>query len=373
MISRPIFQALDSLLKLFFNEFGTVSLDPFFKTDLKQRFHLAIASSELGQGIVNTITEFEQFNRSTSRYFTSLVVEKVATKLLQLSRFLDTEVAPKTDSFYSSLLNVMSADELTIQADLYKALARQEFSLHYQPQIEVATGHFLGLESLIRWQHPKLGWISPTHFIPIAEKNGLIINIGYWVLNQACTQYQNWMSQGIAPFKLSVNLSARQLQQPDLVERIRGILQATGMEPSYLELEITESYKFFDLNTAINTLKDLHQLGIKIAIDDFGIGYSSLSFLKNFPIHTLKIDKSFLENLVITSKNWILLQNIIELGHKLNLRIVAEGVENDEQFNILKKMRCDCVQGYLISRPLDLENITRYFHKKQEVFNNFIY
>ncbi|MEB3308787.1 MAG: EAL domain-containing protein [Snowella sp.] len=266
----------------------------------------------------------------------------------------------------------MSADELKIRSDLYEALARQQFSLHYQPQIEVATGHFLGVESLIRWQHPKLGWISPAQFIPIAEQTGLIINIGYWVLTQACTQYQNWMRQGIPPFKLSVNLSARQLQQPDLVERIRQILLATGMEPRYLELEITESYKLFDLNTAIATLKNLHQLGIKIAIDDFGIGYSSLSFLKTFPVNTLKIDKSFLEDLITTSKSWIVLQNIIELGHKLNLKIVAEGVENDEQFNTLKKMKCDCIQGYFISRPLNLEEITQFFHQKQKVFQNAI-
>lgn len=374
MISRPTFQSLDSLIKLLITDFFSIfTFNPLSTQNLKQRFNFAIASYQSGKEGVNAIADLDGKNRSVGRYFTNLVTEKITIKLLKLIKLLDAALTPQTDLAYSSLFNGISADELTLQADLYEALARQEFSLHYQPQIEVATGRFLGVESLIRWQHPKFGWISPAQFIPIAEKNGLIINIGYWVLMQACTQYQNWMRQGISPFKLSVNLSARQLQQPDLVERIRGILQTTGMDASYLELEITESYKLLDLKAAINTLKDLHQLGIKIAIDDFGIGYSSLSFLKNFPIHTLKIDKSFLENLVITGKNWILLQNIIELGHQLNLKIVAEGVENNEQFNILKKMNCDSIQGYFISRPLDLEGITRYFNRKPEALNNGIF
>lgn len=251
----------------------------------------------------------------------------------------------------------------TLVWDLFHALEKEEFTLHYQPQIHLDTGNLLGVETLIRWRHPRLGPISPAEFIPIAEKTGLIVPIGYWVLKQSCLQYQRWRSLGIPPFKLAVNLSLRQLQEEDLLNKIQWILEDTQMNPKELALEVTESLVFQDPDQAIARLIGLQKMGIQIAIDDFGVGYSSLSYLKNLPIHTLKIDKSFLDDLITTEKNQVILQSIIELGHRLNLKIIAEGVESQEQLNILKEMKCDYGQGYLFSRPLGLLEITHYFQE----------
>lgn len=244
-----------------------------------------------------------------------------------------------------------------------QAIERDELLLDYQPQIDLETGQLLGVESLVRWHHPRRGRISPADFIPIAEETGLIIPMGYWILRRACQQYQHWQSLGIAPFKLSVNLSLRQLKDPNLVPTIHSILNETQINPHCLELEITESFMVSDISSAIATLNELRALGIRIAIDDFGTGYSSLSSLKNLPIQTLKIDKSFLDDLLVINKNQVILQSIIELGHRLKLQIIAEGIENEGQLKILKAMNCDCGQGYFLSRPLHLEALTDYFRR----------
>ncbi len=249
--------------------------------------------------------------------------------------------------------------------ELCQALENQALSLSYQPQIHLGTGELLGVETLLRWQHPQLGMISPADFIPIAEKTGLIVPIGYWVLRQSCRQYQQWQREGIPPFKLSVNLSLRQLQEPDLVAQIKAILQETDMNPQYLALEITESLMFYEPEKAIARLNQLKHLGIQIEIDDFGVGYSSLSYLKDLPVQTLKIDKSFLDNLLGTKKNQVILHSIIELGHRLALNIIAEGIENQEQLTLLRQMNCDYGQGYFFSRPLDFPAITHYFHQQR--------
>lgn len=246
---------------------------------------------------------------------------------------------------------------------LDQALEQEQFILNYQPQIDLETGQLLGVESLIRWQHPYLGAVAPAEFIPIAEETGLIVPIGHWVLRQSCLQYQKWRASGVPAFKLSVNLSIRQLEEPNLVNQIKAILQETKINPAHLSLEITESLVINDAATAIARLTELQQLGLHIAIDDFGTGYSSLSFLKDLPVHTLKIDKSFLDDLINARKNQLILQSIIELGHRLKLKIIAEGIENHEQFNFLKMMSCDYGQGYFFSRPLGLSDITHYFHK----------
>jgi EAL domain-containing protein (putative c-di-GMP-specific phosphodiesterase class I) len=251
----------------------------------------------------------------------------------------------------------------TLVWDLFQALEKEEFTLHYQPQIHLDTGNLLGVETLIRWRHPRLGPISPAEFIPIAEKTGLIVPIGYWVLKQSCLQYQRWRSLDIPPFKLAVNLSLRQLQEEDLLNRIQWILEETQMNPKELALEVTESLVFQDPAQAIARLTGLQKMGIQIAIDDFGVGYSSLSYLKNLPIHTLKIDKSFLDDLITIEKNQVILQSIIELGHRLSLQIIAEGIESQEQLDILKEMKCDYGQGYLFSHPLGLPEITHYFQQ----------
>jgi EAL domain-containing protein (putative c-di-GMP-specific phosphodiesterase class I) len=244
--------------------------------------------------------------------------------------------------------------------ELRWALDSEQFTLDYQPQVDLESGQLLGLECLIRWHHPHFGQVSPADFIPIAEETGLIIPLGNWILREACRQYQHWQASGLPPFKLSVNLSIRQLQEPNLVEQIRLILSETAMNPANLELEITESFMMTDTETALEALMQLKQLGLQIAIDDFGTGYSSLATLKNLPVQTLKIDKSFLDDLAVTNKNWVILQSIIDLGHRLKLTIIAEGVESLEQMTILKIMNCDSGQGYFISRPLNLEGINHY-------------
>ncbi|MGL5035360.1 MAG: putative bifunctional diguanylate cyclase/phosphodiesterase, partial [Microcystaceae cyanobacterium] len=233
--------------------------------------------------------------------------------------------------------------------DLHQALEKQEFSLCYQPQLDLETDSLLGVEVLLRWQHPKWGWISPANFIPLAEETALIVPIGYWVLLQACLQYQQWSRQGLAPLKISVNLSPRQLQQPDLIRQIDRILTLAQMSPTCLELEVTETCFVADLNNAIAVLNQLKEKGMGIAIDDFGTGYCSYASLKHLPIQTLKIDKSFLDNLMNVSKNRVILHSIIDLGHRLKLKIIAEGVETLEQLNILKMLNCDYGQGYFIS------------------------
>jgi EAL domain-containing protein (putative c-di-GMP-specific phosphodiesterase class I) len=249
-----------------------------------------------------------------------------------------------------------------LQKSLNTALGNQEFSLCYQPQFDLQNNQLIGVETLIRWHHPDLGPIAPSEFIPLAEQGGQIIEMGYWVLSEACSQYQRWQDRGFPPFKLAVNLSLKQLKQPDLVQRIEQILQATQMPSQQLQLELTESLVFENFDQIIVILKELNQVGLQLAIDDFGTGYSSLSVLKHLPIHTLKIDKSFLDDIKIVSKASVILESIINLGHRLKLNVIAEGVENQEQLQILKSLRCDVVQGYFYSHPLNTEKITHYFH-----------
>lgn len=245
--------------------------------------------------------------------------------------------------------------------EMAHCLEQNKFHLHYQPQVDIKTGALLGVETLIRWHHPHLGFISPAEFIPIAEQTGLIVPMGYWVLQQSCLQYQRWLSQGIPPFKLSVNLSLRQLQEANLVTEIQSIVTQTQISCQQITLEVTESLMLYEPGETINRLNQLNEMGIQIAIDDFGVGYSSLSYLKDLPLQTLKIDKSFLDDLLTREKNQVILQSIIELGHRLNLKIVAEGVESVEQLAMLKSMDCDYGQGYLFSRPLTDQDTTTFF------------
>jgi EAL domain-containing protein (putative c-di-GMP-specific phosphodiesterase class I) len=246
---------------------------------------------------------------------------------------------------------------------LVTALQEKQFLLNYQPQIDLRTGEILGVEALMRWQHPQKGLISPAEFIPVAEERGLIVPMGYWALEASCRQYQAWLAAGMRPFKLAVNLSMRQLQEADLVERIAEILTTTGMDTRYLTLEVTESCMVQNQDRVIAHLSSLQKLGIHIAIDDFGVGYASLSVLKNFPVHTLKIDRSFLENLIPSSRNHVILGSIIELGHHLKLNLIAEGIENLHQLQVLRGMNCHYGQGYFFSRPLASTSVCQYFQR----------
>lgn len=235
--------------------------------------------------------------------------------------------------------------------DLYRALTHQELTLHYQPQIDLQTDGVIGVEALVRWQHPQLGLVPPNQFIQIAEQSGLICQLDEWVLRTACLQYQQWRQAGLPPMQMAVNLTATQFQSPGLVTLVQEVLRDTGMTAAELELEITEETVIHDIQQAVATLKGLQALGVQIALDDFGTGYSSLNALKYFPIDTLKIDRSFVRNCPENRHDAAITQTILALGHGLHFNVLAEGVETLDQVNWLRELGCDRLQGYYFSRP----------------------
>ena len=260
--------------------------------------------------------------------------------------------------FYSqSSSSAAHLSEQRLANDLYRALTQQELEIHYQPQADLQTGRVVGVEALVRWQHPQLGLISPDRFIPIAEENGLIGQLDEWVLRTACLQYHQWRQAGIAPMSLAVNVSATQFQCDRWVGLIKEILQDTDMAASELELEITEATLMQDIPKAVTILKQLKELGVQIAMDDFGTGYSSLNMLKHFPIDRLKIDKSFVRNSPQNAEDAAIVQTIVALGRGLNLKVVAEGVETPDQMAWLQTLNCDHFQGYYLARPQLANNL----------------
>ncbi len=254
--------------------------------------------------------------------------------------------------FYTPDLNVKVRDEFLLQEALRTAVERREFILHYQPQVDMTTGAIFAVEALIRWNHPTLGLMPPNRFIPIADKTGMIVGIGDWVLHEACRQNKEWQDAGLPKIKVSVNVSARQFAERNFTARVEDALKSSGLEAKYLELELTESLIMRDTALAIDTMNALQRLGIQLAIDDFGIGYSSLSALKTFPVARLKIDKSFIKGLPTSMDDRAVTTAVISLGKKLNLRIIAEGVENDEQMEFLRENKCDELQGFRFSEPI---------------------
>ncbi|MFQ3629828.1 MAG: EAL domain-containing protein, partial [Cyanobacteriota bacterium] len=258
---------------------------------------------------------------------------------------------------YHEGMAVQTLNHLALESDLRKALSREELLLHYQPQIDLATGAIVGVEALLRWQHPLLGFVSPAQFIPLAEESGIICSIGEWVLQTACRQQRAWQDAGLPPMRMAVNLSAQQFQQSNLATSILQTLEETGMEPQYLELEITESAAMRDVQFTSSTLSRLVDLGVQIAMDDFGTGYSSLSVIKHFPLHTLKIDQSFVRDAPHNSSDVAIANTVVALGRGLGLKVLAEGVETAEQVQFLRSIQCDFAQGYYFSRPLPPEAI----------------
>lgn len=254
--------------------------------------------------------------------------------------------------FFTASMNEQALARLQIEGDLRNALERNEFILHYQPQVDLHSGNIVGMEALIRWQHPLRGMISPQYFIGLAEETGLIVPIGAWVLTTACQQARTWQMQGLGKLQLSVNLSARQFTHANLVEHIAQTLRRTGLPAQNLEIELTESLVMKDVERAIRTLRELKALGVKLSIDDFGTGYSSLSYLKRFPIDVLKIDQSFVRDITLDADDAAITRSIISLAHSLRLTVIAEGVESDAQLAFLRRYRCDQMQGYFFSRPV---------------------
>ncbi|MDT4895087.1 MAG: hypothetical protein QOH25_164 [Acidobacteriota bacterium] len=262
--------------------------------------------------------------------------------------------------FYTADMNERALHRLALENQLRWALEREEFRVYYQPQVNIDTGQITGMEALVRWQHPEMGLIAPAEFIPLAEDTGLIAPIGEWVLKAACAQTKSWRDCGFNNLRVAVNLSPRQFQQPDLVLIIKRMLEETGLDASSLELEVTESSVMKNAESAISTLGELKAMGIKISIDDFGSGYSSLSYLKHLPIDVLKIDQSFVRDMTSDPKDAAIVMAIIQLAHSLQLQVIAEGVETEEQLRFLRLLRCDAMQGFLFCRPLAVADFEQF-------------
>lgn len=261
---------------------------------------------------------------------------------------------------YNAQIEGLSKTDLHMETLLHKALDKQEFVLYYQPQYDAITHKISGIEALLRWNSKDLGMVAPVDFIPLAEETGMIVPIGEWVMREACSQNKEWQRRGLPPVPVSVNLSLRQFYQTDLVEKVELILTETKLDPKYLELEITETIAM-QPDIAIRVLNELKSIGVLIAMDDFGTGYSSLNYLRRFPIDHLKIDKAFVQDIQRDEEDRSIIATIIALGHNLNMPVIAEGVETEEQANLLKNYKCDMFQGYLFSRPLPAEMIPDKF------------
>jgi diguanylate cyclase (GGDEF)-like protein len=256
--------------------------------------------------------------------------------------------------FYTAEMNTLVNERLSLETSLRRALERNELLLHYQPKLDLKTGRIVGVEALVRWQHPEWGLLYPDRFIPLAEETGLIVQIGDWVLRTACIQNRAWQDAGLPPVVMSVNLSPRQFRQDALFKSVARILAETGLRPEHLEMEITESMVMHNADASIAILKGLKEIGVHLSVDDFGTGYSSLAYLKNLPIGILKIDRSFVHDINGPGgkRDGLLAQAIISLGHSLNLKVIAEGVEEEAQLDFLKAHHCDEAQGFLFSKAV---------------------
>ncbi|MCG5502003.1 putative bifunctional diguanylate cyclase/phosphodiesterase, partial [Ectothiorhodospira lacustris] len=262
--------------------------------------------------------------------------------------------------FYSPSLTHQAMRRMNMESDLRRALEAEEFFLVYQPQLDLNTGRILSVEALIRWAHPRQGVVSPMEFIPLAEDNGLIIPIGEWVLRTACREAASWHDQGY-PLQVAVNLSPVQFRNGTLISTVRNILRDTGLKAGYLELEITESTLMDERVTTLQTLRELHELGLKFSLDDFGTGYSSMSYLKRLPLHNLKVDRSFVSGLPHDNESLAIIRAIISLGESLGFTVTAEGVETMEQAQMLSRQCCHTLQGYYFSQPIAPDQIPALF------------
>lgn len=264
-----------------------------------------------------------------------------------------------TYEFYTSDMHAIASKRLALETSLRHAIENDKLILHYQRRLAVDSLEITGVEALVRWQHPQLGLVPPADFIPLAEETGLILPLGEWVLRAACSQNRKWQDKGFAQMRMGVNISARHLQEQSLAGTVAQILHETGLSPEFLELELTESSIMSNAEAAIDVLTQLKTMGVTISIDDFGTGFSSLSYLKRLPIDALKIDQSFVRDVTTDPDDAALVMAIITLAHNLRLRVVAEGVETEEQLRFLRLLRCDEIQGHIFEKPLPAEALER--------------
>ena len=274
------------------------------------------------------------------------------TKNADMAMYLAKEDGKNGFRFFTREIKAQSIERLTLESALRRALEREQFSLHYQPKVDMVSGQITGVEALLRWNHPDLGLVSPGQFIPLAEETGLIVPIGRWVLKEACAQNMAWQRRGLRPVTMAVNLSPRQFADAHLLQDVDEALLASGMSPVLLQLEVTESMVMRNVSRAIKVLDAIQSRGIRLAIDDFGTGYSSMSLMKQFPIDTIKIDRSFVRDLPNDSEDQAIAQAIISMGKALGMTVIAEGVETVEQQTFLRNHACDEMQGFLFSKPL---------------------
>jgi diguanylate cyclase (GGDEF)-like protein/PAS domain S-box-containing protein len=281
-------------------------------------------------------------------------------KTADIAMYKAKESGKNNYQFYAEGMNASAVNFLLLENDLRRAIEQDQLTLYYQPQFDLQTDSLVGMEALVRWQHPERGLVSPAHFIPLAEETGLIVPLSEWVLRRACEQQKIWLKSGRYAGKVAVNLSPRQFRQSNFPERVAEILADTGLPATHLELEITESSAMEHASETINMMNVLNQMGISLAIDDFGTGYSSLAYLKRFPIHKLKIDRSFICDVATNQNDAAIAKSIINLAHNMSLNVVAEGVEYDDQATWLRERGCDQVQGFFYAKPMSAEQIEQH-------------
>ncbi len=269
-----------------------------------------------------------------------------------------------THAFFSAEFNTRSSERLTLESDLRRAIERGELVLHYQPKVSVLTGRILGGEALIRWKHPSMGMVSPARFIPIAEETGLIVEIGRFVMAEACRQMRRWVDMGLPPVAISVNVSPAQFSRSSLLKDVKQILAATHVDPKTLVLEVTEGVLMSDIEAAVALLKSVRAMGVRLSVDDFGTGYSSLAYLRRLPLDELKVDRSFVMGLPGEKDSVAIARAIIAMAHALNLKTIAEGVEHENQLEVLRAAKCDEYQGFLFSKPVPADDFAQLLDKK---------
>lgn len=293
-------------------------------------------------------------------------------KHADIAMYKAKEAGKNNCQFYTKGMNATAVNYLLLENDLRRALELNQFTLHYQPQVDLKTGDLMGVEALVRWQHPDRGLVSPAHFIPLAEETGLIVPIGEWVLREACRQQKLWLDAGKKVGRMAVNLSPRQFRQKNFPGKVEAILRETQLAAEYLELEITESCAMEHAGETINQLNQLNQMGMYLAIDDFGTGYSSLAYLQRFPIQKLKIDRSFVNDIHEDMNDAAITKTIIGLAHSMQLRVVAEGVETEHQAEWLRQRGCDQAQGFLYAKPMAPKQFESHFHGGRFCFDGTV-
>ncbi|MCD8501039.1 MAG: bifunctional diguanylate cyclase/phosphodiesterase [Bacillaceae bacterium] len=333
---KEIFSQAEKMLKLFKQPFSVAGNDIFLTASV------GISISKQGMTIENLMKQAD-----TAMHFAK-------------------ERGKDTYQIYEPHMSTAYAARLKVEVQLRQAIDNNEFSLHYQPQIDLHTKQIIGVEALIRWTNAELGAIPPNQFIPLAEETGLIDQIGDWVLRTACQQVKRWQEELQLYIRVGVNISPKQFQRPDFVSKIERVIRDTGLHPKYVDLEITENGLMQNTSECIHVLKRLKKIGFKISIDDFGTGYSSLSYLKRFPIDTLKIDQSFVRDLTDNSNDQAIVTSIINLAHNMQLNVIAEGVETVEIVKFLNKHHCDEMQGYLYSKPLSVTDFEEFIKNLSE-------